>query len=129
MFYEPDSKYPDTKAQIGRWLGPADDVGNALTYKILKSNGWFVCRGTVRAWTPEEEANSVLLAKRKAFMDGIYDNMGRAAVPADFPDGDLTPEFPYYAEGNEDGLLAPLMRWSQYSSLLLRQGTIILELL
>ena len=86
MFYEPTAKYPDAKAQIGRWLGPIDDVGTALTYKILKDNGWFVCRGTVRAWTPEEEADAVLLKKREAFMASIFDNMGRAATAADFPD-------------------------------------------
>ena len=60
MYYEPTECYPNGKPQIGRWLGPAPDVGTAMTYKILKSNGWMVHRGTVRAWTPKEVANPAL---------------------------------------------------------------------
>ena len=48
-FYEQTSSYPDDKAQIGRWLGPIDNAGTALTYKVLKNIGWFVCRATFRA--------------------------------------------------------------------------------
>ena len=29
--------FSETKFQVGRWLGPAIDVGSALTYKILKA--------------------------------------------------------------------------------------------
>ena len=37
MYYEPTECYPNGKPQIGRWLGPAPDVGIAVTYKILKT--------------------------------------------------------------------------------------------
>ena len=39
IYYEPITGYPDSKKSIGRNLGPAIDVGNAMTYKMLKSNG------------------------------------------------------------------------------------------
>ena len=65
MYYEPTKCYPNGKAQIGRWLGPAPDVGTAMTYKMLRSTGWFVHRGTVRAWTPEETANPVFQKMQK----------------------------------------------------------------
>ena len=39
MFNGSQATFPETKFQVGRWLGPAIDVGSALTYKILKSNG------------------------------------------------------------------------------------------
>ena len=87
MFYEPTESYPSTTAQIGRWLGPAIDVGTAMTYKILKSNSWDVCRGAVRAWTPEKEGNPDLLKLRENVMTDIYDNRGRAAKPHDFLKG------------------------------------------
>jgi hypothetical protein len=44
----------DNKLTLGRYLGPATDVGLALTAKILKQNGQFVCRLTPRHLTPEE---------------------------------------------------------------------------
>ena len=63
MFYQPTATYPDGKMEIGRWLGPAEDVGTAMTYKVLRYNGYFVCRGTVRAWTPTEEATPALMVR------------------------------------------------------------------
>ena len=43
MFNNSPSTFPEENFQLGRWLGPAADVGSAMTYKILKSNGEFVC--------------------------------------------------------------------------------------
>ena len=53
---------------IGRWLGPAIDVGNSMTYKILQPDGGYVCRSTLRSWTSNEEANPVRMAERVSFM-------------------------------------------------------------
>ena len=49
MYYEPTATYPNDKCFMGHWLGPAIDVGSAMTHKVLKSNGHYVCRSTVRA--------------------------------------------------------------------------------
>ena len=57
MYYEPPLSYPDDKMCIGRYFGPAIDVGTAVMYKILKANGEYICRSTVRPWTNAEEAN------------------------------------------------------------------------
>ncbi len=46
--------YPDEKQILGCYLGPATDIGSALTAKILKSNGQFVCRSTLRQLTSKE---------------------------------------------------------------------------
>ncbi len=47
MFRDNVSAYPINKMTLGRYLGPAMDTGSALTFKILKANGQFVCRTTV----------------------------------------------------------------------------------
>jgi hypothetical protein len=39
---------------LGRWLGPADNVGSAMTYYILKQNGKVVTRSSVVPITTEE---------------------------------------------------------------------------
>ena len=116
MFYEPEVDYPDGHPTIGRWLGPAIDVGNAMTHKVLKANGETIFRSTVRAWNQEEEDNPVLMQQRKDFMDSIKDTCGPRAKPQDFPKDALTPEFEYYAddsqqeegfEGTPDEILPP----------------------
>ena len=103
MYYEPNATYPDDKYLMGRWLGPAVDVGSAMTYKVQKSNGQYVCRSSVRPWTPEEEANTDLLREREEFIARLKDNIGRPAKEVDFLLEDLTPEFSYYANNDEDG--------------------------
>ena len=80
---------------IGRWLGPEIDVGTAMTYNILRRDGGYVCRSTVRAWTPKEEANPVRMADRVSFMEQINSCIGPAGKLSDFPLNDLTPEFEY----------------------------------
>ena len=54
MFRDNTPTYPDDKLILGRYLGPATDVGSALTAKILKSNSQFVCWSTLRHLTTEE---------------------------------------------------------------------------
>ena len=54
MFRDNVPTYPDDRMILGRYLGPATDVGLALTAKILKSNGQYVCRSTLRHLTDEE---------------------------------------------------------------------------
>ncbi len=44
--------FPDDKLTLGRYLGPATDVGSALTAKILKQNGQYICRSTLHHLTP-----------------------------------------------------------------------------
>ena len=47
MFRDNIPSYPDDKLILGRYLGPTLDTGSALTAKILKDNGQFVCRSTL----------------------------------------------------------------------------------
>ena len=54
MFQDNKPSFPDDKLILGHYLGPAIDSGLALTAKILKSNGVFVCRSTLRHLTDEE---------------------------------------------------------------------------
>ena len=46
MYHDP-AKFPDNKMILGRYLGPAIDVGSMLTAKILMPNGQYVCRSTL----------------------------------------------------------------------------------
>jgi len=54
MWFDSDAAYPKPKEQLGRWLGPAIDIGPARMAKILKSNGQVLYRSTFRALNAEE---------------------------------------------------------------------------
>ena len=69
MFIDSQATFPETKFQVGRWIGPTIDVGYALTYKILKSNGQVVPRSTIRRLTHDELKNPDHIATPKAFND------------------------------------------------------------
>ena len=114
MYYNPGEVYPNAKAKLGRYLGPAIGVGTAMTHKVLLASGNYVCRPTVRALTPSEEVSEDHKSLRKAFMDSVHDALGPACVPDDFEDEDLTPEHEFYEddeqeifEGNPDEPLPP----------------------
>jgi hypothetical protein len=88
--------FPDKRLTLGRYLGPAINIGLALTAKILKQNGQYDCRSTLRHLTPEETLCMVQIAAWLHFDDMIVERIGPKSVPGDFPTEDLTPEYEHY---------------------------------
>ncbi len=142
--------FPDNRLTLGKYLGPANDIGSALTAKILKQNGQYVCRSTLRHLTPEETLCKVQIAAWLHFDNMITKCIGPKPVPGDFPAKDLTPEYEHYcghtieedtANAYEEGLpdnndldpLPTLEAGDNYISAevllplgsILRQGTVI----
>ena len=93
MFNDSQATFPKTRFQVGRWLGPAIDVGSALTYKRLKSNGQVVPRSTIRHLTHDELTNPDHIAQTKAFDDNMIQKIGVPATENDFDKDYLTPTF------------------------------------
>ena len=102
MFRDNVATYPDDKLTLGRYLGPATDVGSALTAKILKSNGNFACRSTFRHLTDDELQNELHIRLRSEFDASITDILGRPARDGDFEPDDLTPDYDYYDPNDYD---------------------------
>jgi hypothetical protein len=50
MYYDPNDadEAGVARRKLGRWLGPSKHVGQALCYYVLKPNGRYVARSTVR---------------------------------------------------------------------------------
>ena len=59
------SGFPESKEELGRWLGPALDIGPAMTSKILKENGQILYVSTYRPLSEDEEMNPDLTPKQK----------------------------------------------------------------
>ena len=53
MYHDP-AKFPNDKAILGRYLGPAIDVGSMLTAKVLFPNGQYICRTMLRHLNNDE---------------------------------------------------------------------------
>ena len=56
IYYDPNDPDEDGKGRrkLGRWLGPTRNVGQGLCYYLLKPNGRYIARSTVRPITPED---------------------------------------------------------------------------
>ncbi len=104
MFCDNKPSFPDEKLILGCYLGPAIDTGLALMAKILKSNGVFVCRSTLRHLTDEELHSPVHIDMRCKFDESTELHLGPVALPQDFPAEDLTPDPTYY---DDTDALAP----------------------
>jgi hypothetical protein len=88
--------FPHKRLTLGRYLGPAIDVRLALTAKILKQNGQYACRLTLRHLTLKETLCTVQIAAQLHFDNMITERIGHKSVPGDFPAEDLTPEYEHY---------------------------------
>jgi ABC-type antimicrobial peptide transport system permease subunit len=95
MYYD-NATLPDNRALLGRYLGPAIDVGSMLTAKILKPNGQYVCRLTLRHLDNNERNSEVHKSKQLEFDQAIDKKLGPKAKPIDFDEQDLTPEHIHY---------------------------------
>jgi len=101
MFRDNVPSFPDNKLVLGRYLGPATDVGTALTAKILKSNGQTVCRSTLRHLNDEELHCPIQKELRIVFDESITHHYGPTAKDTDFPAADLTPEYLTYDDDHD----------------------------
>jgi hypothetical protein len=101
MFRDNVPSFPDNKLVLGRYLGPATDVGSALTAKILKSNGQTVCRSTLRYLNDEELHCPIHNELRRSFDESITHHLGPTAKDTDFPAADLTPEYLTYEDDHD----------------------------
>ena len=94
--YDPVA-FPSTREYLGRWLGPAHNVGQALCYYVLKENGQVIARTTVRELTEIELKDENEIQARAAFDASIKENIGTFNddaihfVPNDEPEEAIQP--------------------------------------
>jgi hypothetical protein len=69
--------FPNDDWILARWLGPADGIGQGLTYYVLiNDNGQIIARSTVRPLLPEEWTSEVEKAARSAFDTKLTESIG-----------------------------------------------------
>jgi hypothetical protein len=77
--YWDDGGFPQGKSKLGRWVGVADRIGQALCYSILAATGAVVYRSTVQPIPREEQCTPAFKARAAALDKGIQEKIGDAA--------------------------------------------------
>ena len=57
--------------ELGRWLGPSHDVGQAMCSKLLNKKAQIVCRTSVFPLSVEDEHSEVITAQKVAFEEAL----------------------------------------------------------
>ena len=86
MFIDETIQFTDENTVLGRYLGPALNVGPEMTAKITKENGEVVHRYTYDDLTESEAHNLVHISRRETFDKNICVKLGPDVSPDDFPD-------------------------------------------
>ena len=102
MYHDSAIKFPNDKLVLGKWLGPAIDIGPAMTGKILKPNGNTRYVSTYRALTPEEYANDEVKAKIADYLVKIHQSLGPSATADDVKDEFEDIQTPIYEPYQDD---------------------------
>ena len=80
MFLDNVTSYPEDRRILGRYLGPANDVGSSLCYKILKADGNSSFRTTGRSLTLKELVEPSHIKQHDGFNTHISDHLGAAST-------------------------------------------------
>ncbi len=97
--------YPDEPLHIRKYLGPAIDVGPAMTAKILQQNGNVVYRSTYQPLTFEEQADSTVQQDKATFIETTEERLGFRLTRAKLEEIGIpdTPEYlPYFDEDQNE---------------------------
>ena len=96
MFYDGQVAYPESKEVLGKWLGPALDIGPAMTAQILKRNGQIIYTSSYRHLNDHELNDPKHLAMQKSFEIEINKRLGEPITEEDIKAIDpeaLTPQY------------------------------------
>ena len=77
--------YPDNKWVLGRYLGPAPDVGSMITSKILRHTGDHIPHSNLRPFKDWKIIDPDQIEQRLKFDRLVHDALGKPAVETDSP--------------------------------------------
>jgi hypothetical protein len=74
-FRDNPTAFPEPKEILGRWLGPALDIGPAMSAKVIKANGQVMYTSSHRALTDEELQDCQEIKEMDEFMVQLNDKI------------------------------------------------------
>ena len=106
--------FPLPEEELGRYLGPSENVGSKMSMWSLKGNGKVVSRTTLRTLSESELASETEKEKRKVFTIAVNQKLGMSlhdigveSDSGDFFDDGETPSFSPYID--LEGIEEPTM--------------------
>ena len=88
IWYREPVQFPEQNLCLGRWLGVAHDVGQAMTYWVLVDKGTVIARSSVTALGALEmhdprlkEQQDVFMAKLATFTPSFSDSLSPQIFP------------------------------------------------
>lgn len=105
IIYSPGTiDYPDEPLCLGKYLGPAIDVGLAMTAKILQHNGKVVDHSMYHPLTIEEWSGPTVIQNMVTFRETTEERIGVKLTCAEHEEVSISdsPEYVPYANENEN---------------------------
>jgi len=112
VYYLDNTNFPEEKERIGRWIGVAHNIGQALCFWILPKSGTPIARTTVRAITAAEMQTDVVKEELIAYNNMITRRLGDQSIsdsdlPFEIGSADLQKALAD-ADDEDDGIYDPL---------------------
>jgi hypothetical protein len=101
MCRDEKAQFPHDNEILGRYLGPAPDIGGEMCMRILGKSGKVRHHSTIRSLTPAEEMSEEKIQECAAFDAAIAETRGPSFTKLDMIDED-TPAFEPYGD-NDSG--------------------------
>ena len=95
---------PEPREVLGRWLGPAINIGPTMMSKILKENGQVIYSSTYHVITDDEMQDPKEKAQCEKFNANIARRLGKPLTPKEPKEIDpeaVTPEYELYEDDME----------------------------
>jgi hypothetical protein len=89
VWYHSPGGFPEQKRQLGRWIGVATNVGQALTYWILTEKCQVIARSSVHPVKPDEAQTTEFIADRLWLDAQIKEKIGDQVKEQDI--GEILP--------------------------------------
>ncbi len=101
--------YPNEPLRLGKYLGPAIDVGPAITAKILQHKGKVVYRSMYQPLTIEEQADSAVRQDLATFRETDEERLGTKLTHAKLEEVGIpdTPDYLPYSDGDQNKTMFP----------------------
>jgi len=68
VWHKEPSAFPDSEVRLGKWLGVADDIGQAMTYWVLTSKGTIIARSSVAPLSDSDLRNPTIKNQMDEFV-------------------------------------------------------------
>ncbi len=86
-YYDQEAQFPEDHRKLGKWLGVAHRVGQALCYYILPASAKPIVRSTIQSLTDKEQ-RSQIIREQVVMLD-------RNVLDAIVVEGDMVADIPY----------------------------------